>query len=240
MEYPKINSLWKREGWYFEQDMKNSPDYQKGRQSFIVGDYADEAFKRVKNWRVTEKINGTNIRICFKQVQGVREEPFIGGRTEQSSISAHLLRSLKEIAKWENFDRAIQTIDDTFECWVFGEGYGPKIKSGDYYRDDAGLILFDVKMNKCWKFVDFDVKMSKSWMSVDDVSSFAAKFGIGSVPDLGVMSEEEIVKLVKSKPISHCSAIPHVMEGIVARAEPLVYDDGGNPLRFKLKCKEFE
>ncbi len=29
MKYVKIHSLWKRQGWYFDQDKKKSPDYQK-------------------------------------------------------------------------------------------------------------------------------------------------------------------------------------------------------------------
>jgi len=49
MEYVKINSLWKRQGWYFEEGKKNNPEYQKGRQSFIIGDYSEPEFGNVKN-----------------------------------------------------------------------------------------------------------------------------------------------------------------------------------------------
>lgn len=63
MQYQKIHSLWKRQGWYLEEGKKNNPEYQKGRQSFIVGDYALPEFGIIKQWRVSEKVDGTNIRI---------------------------------------------------------------------------------------------------------------------------------------------------------------------------------
>lgn len=46
MEYPKINSLWKRHGWYFDiKDRKAcSEEKQAFRQSFIEGDYACPEF----------------------------------------------------------------------------------------------------------------------------------------------------------------------------------------------------
>ena len=68
MEYPKINSLWKREGWYFNEKDKLGIQ-RSGRQSLIPGDYADPAFAAIKRWRVDEKIDGTNIRIFFNQTE---------------------------------------------------------------------------------------------------------------------------------------------------------------------------
>ena len=53
-------------------------------------------------------------------------------------------------------------------------------------------------------------------------------------------TEEEIVDLVKSKPLSKCSEIDQVIEGVVCRSEPLMLYRNGNPVKFKLKCKEFK
>jgi len=65
MLYPKINSLYKRHGWYFdEKDKKNtSSELQKNRQSFIIGDYACPEFESINRWQIDEKIDGTNIRV---------------------------------------------------------------------------------------------------------------------------------------------------------------------------------
>ena len=49
--YPKIQTLWKR-------------DKEMGK--VIEGELSKPEFDNIKNWLVTEKIDGTNIRIIFK------------------------------------------------------------------------------------------------------------------------------------------------------------------------------
>lgn len=228
MEYVKINSLWKREGWYFDQDKKKSLDYQKGRQSFIIGDYADPEFGCIKKWRVDEKVDGTNIRIFYQAGQlldeNVRSVKF-GGRTKDAQLPTHLLSYLQD-----HFTTDI--LSEVFpgplaDVILFGEGYGHKIQGcGGNYRKDVGFILFDVWVGG-W------------WLKREDVRLIAEQLNIPMVPDLGVMTEEEIVEFVKSKPLSRCSDTPQMMEGIIARSEPLMLFRNGKPLMWKLKCKEF-
>ena len=96
MEYPKINSLWKREGWYFNEKDKLGIQ-RSGRQSLIPGDYADPAFAAIKRWRVDEKIDGTNIRIFFNQTEdGVDDRVIFGGRTDAAQLPTHLLVFLQD------------------------------------------------------------------------------------------------------------------------------------------------
>ena len=52
------------------------------------------------------------------------------------------------------------------------------------------------------------------------------------------MTQEEIIKFVKSKPQSLCSVNPQGMEGIIARPEPLVLFRNGKPIVWKLKVKD--
>jgi len=224
MEYPKINSLWKREGWYFDEGKKNSPDYQKGRQSFIVGDYAFPEFENIKKWTVDEKVDGTNIRI-FYQDGKVR----FGGRTKDAQIPCHLFDYLQaNFGDW-NFSKVFPVKENESYPYVilFGEGYGTKIqKGGGNYRKDVGFILFDVYVSG-W------------WLERSSCKDVAEQFGIPMVPQIGIMTEGEIVEFVKSKPLSQCSITPQVMEGIIARPSPLVMYRKGDPIMFKLKCKEF-
>lgn len=65
MEYPKINSLYKRNGWYFDEKEKRScdPSRQPLRQSLIIGDFACPEFASINKWQIDEKIDGTNVRI---------------------------------------------------------------------------------------------------------------------------------------------------------------------------------
>lgn len=223
MEYVKINSLWKREGWYFDQDKKNSPDYQAGRQSFIIGDYSEPEFGNIKKWRVDEKIDGTNIRVQF--INSVRFK----GRTENAQIPPNLFDHLQKTFTFEKMAATFPLHEDGAYPIVtlFGEGYGPKIQAGGgNYRKEVGFILFDIVVGG-W------------WLKREDVTELAKKMEIPVVPDLGIMSEDEIVEFVKSKPLSKCSQNPQMMEGIIARSEPLMLFRNGKPLMWKLKCKEF-
>jgi len=225
MEYPKINSLWKREGWYFDEGKKKSPDYQKGRQSFIVGDYADATFGNIKKWSIDEKIDGTNIRIFYKDGKVT-----YGGRTKDAQIPCHLFTYLQQNLYDSILNKAFPCKDTEPYPYVilFGEGYGPKIQScGGNYRGDVGFILFDVFCGG-W------------WLKRENVRSIAEALGVPSAPDLGIMTEDEIVEFVKSKPLSRCSRNPQMMEGIIARPEPLVLFRDGKPVMWKLKCKEFQ
>jgi len=228
MEYPKIHSLYKRHGWYFDQDKKKSPDYQKGRQSFIVGDYAEPEFGNIKRWRIDEKIDGTNIRIFWDRdvaMDGPLNVRF-GGRTKDAQIPCHLLEYLQNHFTKERLE-AVFPFDTATRGVLFGEGYGPKIQAcGGNYRKECGFILFDVNIGG-W------------WLKREDVKSIADQLLIPMVPDLGIMTEEEVVEFVKSKPLSQCSITPHVMEGVMCRSEPLMLFRNGKPIQFKLKCKEF-
>ena len=97
MEYPKINSLYKREGWYFDEKIKkNTPEnMQKKRQSFIIGDYSLNEFMLINQWEVYEKIDGTNVRIIYTNTL---EETSVTwrGRKENSQLHPDLIKYLTE------------------------------------------------------------------------------------------------------------------------------------------------
>ncbi len=221
MKYPKIHSLWKRHEWFLNDGKKNSPDYLKGRQSFIVGDYACPEFGNIKKWLVQEKIDGTNVRIHLND----KVEFF--GRTDEAHHHPDLLKYLADTFTYEKLDSAFKGDEPSHNIWLFGEGYGDRIqKGGENYRKDMGFILFDIKIGNLW-------------LDQDSVKDFAAKLGVPYAPVIGVMTEEEIVSYVKSKPLSLCSEDDQVMEGIIARPTPLMLFRSGEPITMKLKCKEF-
>ena len=226
MEYVKIHSLWKRQGWYFEEKKKanTSPDAQKTRQSFIIGDYAQPEFNSIKHWSVDEKIDGTNIRITFKD-----GKVSIGGRTANAQLPSSLLEYLQSTFKDSFFhEKFPPTEAGESHVILFGEGYGPKIQAGgSLYRDTPGFILFDVWANGWW-LKRYDVKM------------IAEAFSVPMVPFLGIMTEDQIIEFVKSRPLSTISAIPQIMEGVVCRSHPLMLFRNGVPIIWKLKCKEFK
>jgi len=221
VEYFKINSLWKRQEY-----VKDKPKGTHGH--LIVGDYSEPEFGNIKHWRVSEKVDGTNIRIFFNSHLKELHVSF-SGRTDNAQLPPHLLEYLQSHFTSERLCSVFKPDESGRipSVFLFGEGYGPKIQSGGgNYRKDAGFILFDV-------IVD-------NWvLKVEDVKEIALKLEIPMVPDLGVMRESEIVEFVKSKPMSQCSHVPQMMEGVVCRSEPLMLFRNRRPVMFKLKCKEF-
>lgn len=121
MKYPKINTIWKRD--------------EKNKFKIIEGNYSKIEFANIKKWNITEKIDGTNIRIIYKN--GI---VLFGGRTDNAQIPAHLYEFLQT-----TFSSSIMNeVFGDADVILFGEGYGPKIqKGGGLYRNGAGFILFD-------------------------------------------------------------------------------------------------
>lgn len=224
MEYLKINSLWKRQSWYFDEKEKKSRESKGKSPSFIIGDYAEPEFGNIKKWLVDEKVDGTNIRIFYKD-----GKVSFGGRTSAAQLPCHLLDYLQcTFTNWElNKAFPCSEVEPYPNVILFGEGYGPKIQAcGGNYRKEVGFILFDVWVGG-W------------WLRREDVISIAEKLSIPIVPRIGIMTEEEIVDFVKLKPLSLCSEIPQMMEGVVCRSEPLLLFRNGKPVMWKLKCREF-
>ena len=223
MEYPKIHSLWKREGWYFDEDEKKGAQ-KTNRQSLIVGDYAQPEFDLIKWWRVEEKIDGTNIRIFYRDGKVT-----FGGRTKDAQLPCHLLEYLQSNFGHWNFSQIFPCKGDQPypSVTLFGEGYGPKIQNGGKYSPNVGFILFDVLVGN-W------------WLMRENVKEIAAKFAIPTTPFLGNMSEAQVVDFVKSKPESRLNCNYGCMEGVVCRTDPMMLFRDGNPIMWKLKCKEFK
>ncbi len=203
MEYPKIHSLWKRAE----------------NHVLIPGNYSVDEFGLINKWQVEEKIDGTNI--CIEFFNG---QVNFAGRTKNAVIQPHLLAFLQSHFTPE---RLSAVFPQDKKVVLYGEGYGPKIQSGNYYRKEVGFMLFDIVVDK-W------------WFTRNDLRENAAKLDLPTPPNLGIMTESEIVDLVKSKANSKCSITPHMMEGVICRPEPLLLFRNGKPITWKLKVKDIE
>lgn len=236
-EYPKINSLWKREGHDATDDAtpekiaarKKAKALGKKHCLLIPGEYSCEEFATVDRWTVTEKIDGMNIRIGLDRTDdrfyGVNLLEF-GGRTANAQIPVTLLRELQILFPFEVMDKHFEKAQRVF---LFGEGYGPKIQSGGYYRSGPGFILFDVWIDG-W------------WLDREGVSEVASKIGITSVPTIrgAIWTTQDIIEFVKMKPLSYEATVQHhEMEGVVARSYPQMLFRNGLQVMFKLKCSDF-
>lgn len=211
MKYPKMQTLWMRE--------------EKGKRNVIEGKYSREEFSNIKNWLVTEKIDGMNIRVCYRKGTQLS---FLG-RTDEAMIPPRLLKYLHEIF---TLDLIKLYFAEAEEVILFGEGYGAKIqKGGGSYSKEQEFCLFDIYLKDgdgiCW------------WLDYQKIIEISMWYGIRYPTILSVMEVDEIVDYVRNKPNSVFAENDRITEGVVARALPMVLFRNGTPVKFKLKCKDF-
>jgi hypothetical protein len=182
-------------------------------------------FSLIKSWHITEKVDGTNIRVEWLAAE---KRLIFGGRTDNAQMPTNLMVYLQETFKPEMFA--------SFEndMILFGEGYGEKIqKGGGNYRKGVSFRLFDVLIGK-W------------WLENDSINDIAYKLNIETVPDLGIITtlpaskfELEVLTQNESKVALWDGGAGMIPEGIVARTQPLLFTRKGERLMWKLKFRDF-
>ena len=206
-EYHKIQSIFKR-------------DMTSKRKTLIEGEWTLPEFEYLAGnaWTFTEKVDGTNIRVIFKD-GGI----MFGGRTDDAQIPAQLVARLNE-----RFLPQASRLGEMFAdgAVLYGEGYGAKIqKAGGNYRADQGFVLFDVRVGK-W------------WLQRDDVHDVAQKLGLDVVPVIGEGTLYDAVACARRGFRSAWGEFN--AEGIVARPKTELNTRGGNRIIAKIKSRDFE
>lgn len=212
MEYPKIETLFDRD----PQTFKVRTD------AFRLPEFAIP-----KWWLVTEKVDGTNIRIHLTPDGRVQ----YGGKTDAAQIPATLVTVLRALLPDEQVAAAFEP--DT-EAVLYGEGYGAKINSGGDYRRSPvpGFRLFDVLVT--------GAEGRRWWLNWENVVDVARKLSIQTVPVLArALPLDQAVACVdaRSETASEDGG-NRMQEGIVARTEPLLLTRAGARLVWKLKLKD--
>jgi len=209
-EYPKIETLYDRSAETFK---------------VIPGEFRLDEFQSVSRWDVTEKIDGTNVRIALLPDGRV----FYGGRTDAAQMPPTLLAFMQEMFTAEKL--AHQFAESAGSLVVlYGEGYGERIqKGGGNYREGVSVRLFDVRVG--------DV-----WLAHESLQEIAENLFVGIAPVLGRgVSLQDAIDMV-----AHPSQVALAernwnkpSEGIVARSSPLMLDRMGRRVMWKLKAKDF-
>lgn len=227
IKYPKIQSLFKREGQlYTPEQIRNLTPEQKANRGRFTNEYSLPEFENITNWIATEKIDGTNVRIiCKRNSETKKWDISIAGRTDKSQIHPQLFKSLTDHFTHDLLER---TFSSSNEVILFGEGCGKDIQNGIYYSNFQRFVLFDVFIDNTW------------WLDYATVVIVSVNLDIFCVLLLGeLFTKEQLIDFVKSKPHSRFAEEVHEMEGIVATAYPMMLRRDGTPIRFKLKCKDF-
>lgn len=129
MEYPKINSIFKRD----EKTNKFTNEYSMGEFEYLKDNI----------WEFTEKIDGTNCRIIWEN-----EKLKFSGKTDNAQMPIKLLEKLKIIFTKEKMKLAFP--GEEGKVILFGEGFGAGIQSGGKYSKEMDFILFDCLIDKWW------------------------------------------------------------------------------------------
>lgn len=223
MEYPKTQSLFKRED--IVPHVKGEDSLAK--RKLIMEDFSCEEFANITHWDVEEKIDGTNIRIEYTTEEdsmgNIVNKLEIKGRTREAVIPKELMKYLQETFTLDKFNARF---GGGGKVIIFGEGIGPKIQSGGYYRKKPN-------------FVGFDVYIGGWWLEREAARGICSELGVDFTPYIDKMTIPQIIKYVQDKPNSIYAEEEHVMEGVMCRPAPLMMFKDGKPVRFKLKCKDF-
>lgn len=209
-EYHKIETP-------FERDMD-------GSKKLIEGQFRSKYVKFLRNadWIFTEKVDGTNIRVCWDGHTFVFK-----GRTDKAIIPADLELKLLQTFLNNEMEELVEQMFGEKEVMFIGEGYGAGIQAvgKDYIPDGKDFILFDVCVEG--KYLDHD-----------SVVEIAKALGLKMVPVILTGTIDDAVKFVKTDPVSHLGTC--VMEGVVGRLPVNMYDSRGNRMIVKIKCHDFE
>lgn len=202
-QYIKIQSVFKRDT----------------NKNIILNDFSLPEFEYLQHskWEFTEKIDGTNIRVCH--ANGVTN---FFGKTDDSQIPARLVARLRAI-----FDPLADQLNKQFPDGIclYAEGCGPKIqKNGENYGDEQDIILFDVKI-------------SGLWLQRADVNDIASKLKLRSAPVICSGNISDMVEIVRRGFTSTYGDF--IAEGIVARPKLELQDRRGQRIITKLKTRDF-
>ena len=207
IEYTKIPNVCRRETF--------------GKNKLIEDEFNSLEIEYLKDnlWEFTEKVDGTNIRICW---DGYRVS--FAGRTDKAQIPTHLLAKLEELFGGESKEEIFEQTFGNKEVILFGEGYGEKIQKGGSLYGPVNFILFDVYIGGYW-------------LDRGAVADIATKFGIDRVPLIFIGNLESGVNFIKTHPKSRLRDAE--MEGIVGRPLVQMFSRTGQRIMVKIKCRDF-
>ena len=206
-EYEKIETI-------FERDME-------GTKKLIEGNYRNKTVQFIKDcwWQFTEKIDGTNIRVCWNG-----HEVEFRGRTDRAQIPKRLAEYLDNTFATPEAEQMFEQLFGDKEVILFGEGYGAGIQKGGNYRPDQSFILFDVCVEDLY-------------LERHNVEDIATAFGIDVVPIVLEGDIDNAIDFVRSNPDSTMGTAK--MEGVVGRPSVEVKDRRGNRIIVKIKYRDF-
>jgi len=232
LEYPKIQTLFLR----------------KPNGKVDITQLSKLEFGLIKEWQITEKLNGRNIRVMLTS----EGEVLFAGRKDEKHLSDQLHIKMIEYLKIKFipdkmrkvFWRYVKGVYQKPEVCLYMEGLGSDMAAGSGVYCPGKEV--SVRVIDCF--------MKPFWIERPLLEEFASKLGIKCVPVICTlknelpMSTSHIKYFIYKSIVADEEACRNVMpEGVVARTQPLLFcrtkdekREVGDRLMWKLKFKDFE
>ena len=213
-EYQKIETV-------FERDPQT--------KKLLIGKFRNPTVEYLmnNNWLVTEKIDGTNIRVVW---DGHTFSFY--GRTDKATIPVPLLEKLKTMFDYKQ-EQVFEQMFGLKEVILFGEGIGEKIQCGTYGKE--------------YKFLVFDIMINGKYLHLSDSLEICSKLNLETVPIWGsslpfITLLELIIKGSSEmlQAVSELGGTKGNVEGFVLRPKMTVYDNNLDRVIVKLKFRDFK
>jgi hypothetical protein len=219
MLYHKIDTIFERDPKTFK--IRYDSDLGYGHK------LAKTIFSIPKTWEWTEKIDGTNIYISYKDPNR-NSDFYVGGRTEEAEIPKAIDCYIHDCVRLSS----LKEIFGDKHVVIYGEGYGGKIQAGDKDKKRGG------KYNDQERFIVFDILVKgKYWLSRENIVDVCEKLKLDVVPFVGEFSIGEATQIVRNGLTSKLADVQ--AEGLVGRTSVPIFDTEHERLICKLKTKDF-
>lgn len=130
MVYPKIETL-------FERDQKTR---------LVIPESIIFPTNNTDIWTLTEKVDGTNIRISYKLGGHGKGYITIDGRTFGSQINSQLIEYINDRLTYQMINKLFYGE----QVVIYGEAYGKKINPECGYNCDLEFLVFDIFNDGAW------------------------------------------------------------------------------------------
>jgi hypothetical protein len=200
-----------------------------------LGELRNSANSMVKEWTVSEKIDGTNIRVIIT-LSGIE----VRGRGDNAQLHPHLVDAVKSLFDHEKsvlYFTAYRGKDlpDDWSVTFYGEGYGAGIQKGAVYSPSKRFRCFDLMLGVDW------------WLDDEEMRRICADLNIPVVPHLGYFqsiptTHKELAALIPFSLVAQAEAGSDSTpaEGVVAKPRVVLKDRHGDRIVWKLTFREFK
>lgn len=199
------------------------------------GELRNSANSIISNWTISEKIDGTNIRVIIT-LKGVK----VRGRTDKTDLKQDLIAyilSLFPHQKVVEYFQAYrgQALHEDWSVTFYGEGYGAGIQKGSVYAPDKRFRCFDLMLGEGW------------WVDDSEMRKVCHDLGVPTAPYLGMIdwipeTNEDLLLLIPNSIVAvEDRGVADVLaEGIVAKPLVVLKDRHGDRIVWKLTFREFK